>query len=116
MVRHWLRDMGQIPFLAGGDLGRLVVAGWAQALLPVPVLPGSERQEETMERRMGMTEHTEHPELVLKGAHIDALYDHLAEEEGSTEMSRVDFHKDYNEWGMVIAIYNMGFEQGTVEN
>ena len=65
---------------------------------------------------MGVTEqHADHPELVLRGAFIDALYDSMAAGEDNTEMSRVEFHKDYNEWGMCVAIYNMGFEQGTTE-
>ena len=41
---------------------------------------------------------------------IDDLFDYLSEDE--PKMSRKEFHKEYHEWGMVVAIYNMGFMQG----
>ena len=50
-------------------------------------------------------------ELELQDAFIDALYDHLTYSELKS-MLREEFHKEYHEYGPVIAVYNLGFLTG----
>ena len=46
---------------------------------------------------------------------IDALYDNLAisdEFDDLPVMSREEFHIEYKEYGLIVAIYNMGYLDG----
>ena len=48
-----------------------------------------------------------------RGAFIDALYEHLSEGgDVPGQMSRDEFNIEYDDWGFIVAVYNMGFMAG----
>jgi hypothetical protein len=50
-------------------------------------------------------------ELKAQRDYIDALYDHLIEPKSA--MSREEFHKEHKDYGVEMAIYNLGFMTGS---
>ena len=50
-------------------------------------------------------------EMEMKAAMIDGIYDSLMFGE-EPEISREEFHIEHEKYGLIVAVYNMGFLQG----